>query len=83
LTRKCGHIPIIFVGNKVEIKGGRGKDDTFFRTTNLQSCDISAKANYNCEQPFLWLARKLTRNNSLRFEEAPGMPSEGDDDDDL
>ena len=38
----------------------KAKSITFHRKKNLQYYDISAKSNYNFEQPFKWLARKLT-----------------------
>ena len=32
---------------------------------------MSAKSNYNFQMPFLWLARKLTKTEDLRFVEEP------------
>jgi GTP-binding nuclear protein Ran len=31
----------------------------------LQYYDVSAKSNYQCEKPFLWLLKKLTGNPNL------------------
>mmetsp|Transcript_37731 Transcript_37731/g.118129 ORF Transcript_37731/g.118129 Transcript_37731/m.118129 type:complete len:144 (-) Transcript_37731:96-527(-) len=75
LTRVCENIPIVLVGNKVEIKDRkvRAKAITFHRKKNLQYFDISAKSNYNFEKPFLWLARKLTGDQNLQFVEAPAL----------
>ena len=75
LTRVCENIPICLVGNKVEIKDRKvkAKQITFHRKKNLQYYDISAKSNYNFEKPFLWLARKLSGDNSLMFVEAPAL----------
>jgi GTP-binding nuclear protein Ran len=75
LTRVCENIPICLVGNKVEIKDRKvkAKQITFHRKKNLQYYDISAKSNYNFEKPFLWLARKLSGDNSLSFVEAPAL----------
>mmetsp|Transcript_28336 Transcript_28336/g.43604 ORF Transcript_28336/g.43604 Transcript_28336/m.43604 type:complete len:216 (+) Transcript_28336:76-723(+) len=75
LTRVCENIPIVLCGNKVEIKDRKvkAKQITFHRKKNLQYYDISAKSNYNFEKPFLWLARKLSGNNSLQFVEAPAL----------
>jgi len=75
LTRVCENIPIVLVGNKVEIKDRKvkAKNITFHRKKNLQYFDISAKSNYNFEKPFLWLARKLTGDPNLQFVEAPAL----------
>jgi GTP-binding nuclear protein Ran len=75
LTRVCENIPIVLVGNKVEIKDRKvkAKQITFHRKKNLQYYDISAKSNYNFEKPFLWLARKLSGDNHLTFVEAPAL----------
>ena len=72
-------------GNKVEVKDRKvkAKQITFHRKKNLQYYDISAKSNYNFEKPFLWLARKLSGDNTLQFVEAPALaPPEVDMDSD-
>ena len=75
LTRVCENIPIVLVGNKVDVKERKvkAKQITFHRKKNLQYYDISAKSNYNFEKPFLWLARKLCGDNALHFVEAPAL----------
>jgi len=75
LVRVCENIPIVLVGNKVDIKDRRvkAKHVTFHRKKNLQYYDVSAKSNYNFEKPFLWLARKLTGKANLTFVEAPAL----------
>lgn len=75
LTRVCENIPIVLCGNKVDIKDRKvkAKTITFHRKKNLQYFEISAKANYNFEKPFLWLAKKLSGDNGLIFVEAPAM----------
>jgi GTP-binding nuclear protein Ran len=75
LTRVCENIPIVLCGNKVDIKDRKvkAKTITFHRKKNLQYFEISAKANYNFEKPFLWLAKKLSGDNNLQFVEAPAM----------
>src|SRR3954447_10948610 len=67
LVRVCENIPIVLVGNKVDVKDRKvkAKQITFHRKKNLQYYDISAKFNYNFEKPFLWLARKLVGNQTL------------------
>ncbi|KAI4165914.1 MAG: hypothetical protein LQ342_000345 [Letrouitia transgressa] len=69
LVRVCEQVPIVLVGNKVDVKERKvkAKTITFHRKKNLQYYDISAKSNYNFEKPFLWLARKLVGNPALEF----------------
>jgi len=75
LIRVCDNIPIVLVGNKVDVKDRKvkAKTITFHRKKNIQYYDISAKSNYNFEKPFLYLARKLTGDPNLEFAEAPAM----------
>merc|ERR1712093_142351 len=75
LVRVCENIPIVLVGNKVDVKDRKvkAKAITFHRKKNLQYYDISAKSNYNFEKPFLWLARKLVGNPQLEFVAAPAL----------
>merc|ERR1712032_1195374 len=75
LTRVREAIPIVLVGNKVDVRDRKvkAKQITFHRKKNLQYYDISAKSNYNFEKPFLWLARKLSGDNALHFVEAVAL----------
>lgn len=75
LVRVCDNIPIVLCGNKVDIKDRKvkAKQIVFHRKKNLQYYDISAKSNYNFEKPFLWLARKIVKDNTLTFVEAPAL----------
>lgn len=78
LTRVCETIPIVLVGNKVDVKDRKvkAKQITFHRKKNLQYYDISAKSNYQFEKPFVWLLRRLVDPN-LVLAEAPTLaPSE-------
>jgi hypothetical protein len=80
LTRVCESIPIVLVGNKVDVKDRKVKAKmiTFHRRKNLAYFDTSAKSNYNFEKPFLWLARKLTSDPTLTFSEVrPGKRAGG------
>jgi GTP-binding nuclear protein Ran len=63
LVRVCDSIPIVLVGNKVDVKDRKvkAKQITFHRKKNLQYYDISAKSNYQFEKPFVWLLRRLTK----------------------
>jgi GTP-binding nuclear protein Ran len=75
MVRVCENIPIVLVGNKVDVKERKvkAKQITFHRKKNLQYYDISAKSNYNFEKPFLWLARKLVGNSELAFVASPAL----------
>ena len=77
LTRVCENIPIVVLGNKIDIKGRKvkAKQITYPKKKNLQYYDISAKLNDNLEieKPFLWLAQKLSGDDRLEFVEAPAL----------
>jgi GTP-binding nuclear protein Ran len=75
LVRVCDYIPIVLVGNKVDIKDRKvkAKQITFHRKKNLQYYDISAKSNYNFEKPFLWIGKKLIGDSNLNFVESPAL----------
>ncbi len=75
LVRVCENIPIVLVGNKVDVKDRKvkAKAITFHRKKNLQYYDISAKSNYNFEKPFLYLARKLCGDPRLDFVAMPAL----------
>lgn len=72
IVRVCENIPIVLVGNKVDVmdRAVKAKQITYHRKKNLQYYDLSAKSNYNYEKPFLWLAKKLANDNNLTFVEA-------------
>merc|ERR1712160_50814 len=69
IVRVCENIPIVLVGNKVDVKDRqvKAKNIQFHRKKNLQYYDLSARSNYNFEKPFLWLARRLTNQPNLQF----------------
>ena len=73
LSRVCENIPIVLVGNKVDVKDRKvkAKQITYHRRHNLQYFDVSAKSNYQFEKPFLWLCRKLSGDAQLRFVDTP------------
>jgi len=75
IVRVCENIPIVILGNKVDIKDRKvkAKSITFHRKKNLQYYDISARSNYNFEKPFLYLAKKLVQDQRLEFVEAPAL----------
>jgi GTP-binding nuclear protein Ran len=71
LIRVCENIPIVLVGNKVDVKDRKvkAKQITYHRRHNLQYFDVSAKSNYQFEKPFLWLARRLSGDPQLSLTE--------------
>ncbi|CAG9333055.1 unnamed protein product [Blepharisma stoltei] len=73
LVRVCENVPIVLVGNKVDVKDRKvkAKQITYHRRHNLQYFDVSAKSNYQFEKPFLWLARRLSGDPNLMLVEAP------------
>ena len=79
LTRVCEGIPIVLVGNKVDMaeRKIKARQILFPRKHGLQYYDISAKSNYQFEKPFLWLLKKLTGDPNITLVEAPALkPSE-------
>jgi GTP-binding nuclear protein Ran len=74
LSRVCENIPIVLVGNKVDINDRKVKTKIMtFKKDTLQYYDISARSNFNFEKPFLWIARKLMDDDELVFVEAPAL----------
>ena len=69
VVRVCENIPLVLVGNKVDVmeRSVKARQIVFHRRKNLQYYDVSAKSNYNFEKPFLWLAKKLANDNTLAF----------------
>lgn len=78
LIRVCENVPIVLVGNKVDVKDRevKARSIMFHRKRNLQYYDISARSNYNFEKPFLWLARRLMNKPDLKFVGAIAHPPE-------
>ena len=75
LTRVCENIPIVLVGNKVDVadRKVKARQILFPRKHGIQYYDISAKSNYQFEKPFLWLLKKLTGDPNLTLVEAPAL----------
>lgn len=69
IDRVCEKIPIVLVGNKVDVKDRqvKARQIQFHRKRNLQYYDVSARSNFNFERPFLWLARRLSGATALEF----------------
>lgn len=73
VTRICEDIPIVLVGNKVDIEDRKVELNTLRRMKTLIHYDVSAKSNYNLEKPFLWLTRKLLGDYQAYYVEAPAL----------
>ena len=75
ITRVCDNIPIVLVGNKVDVKDRKVKarQILFPRKHGIQYYDISAKSNYQFEKPFVWLLKNLLKDASLQLVEAPAL----------
>src|SRR6185437_7603989 len=73
ISRVCDNIPIVLVGNKVDVKDRKVKarQILFPRKHGIQYYDISAKSNYQFEKPFVWLLKKLLGDPTLTLVEAP------------
>ncbi len=75
-TKRFRDIPVFLAGNKAEIKDRKIRDQhiQFFRNQpNVKYHDISVKTNHHLEVPFLYLARKLSKDHQLHFVEAPAL----------
>jgi len=75
ITRVCDNIPIVLVGNKVDVKDRKVKarQILFPRKHGIQYYDVSAKSNYQFEKPFVWLLKKMLQDPSLQLVEAPTL----------
>lgn len=73
LTRICENIPMVLVGNKVDMKDRKikARQINFHRKRNIQYYDVSAKSNYQFEKPFLFLLKRLVNDVNLELVEAP------------
>jgi GTP-binding nuclear protein Ran len=75
IVRVCENIPVVLVGNKVDVKDRKvkAKQIIFPRKHGIQYYDISAKSNYQFEKPFVWLLKKLLGDPNLYLVEAPNL----------
>ena len=66
---------IVITGNKVDIKDRKleEKHMSIIKKKKLQYYEISVKKGINIEEPFLYLARKLTGDDTLHFVEDPAL----------
>ena len=75
IRRVESDIPVILIGNKIDINDRQVKDKNvkFHRRKNIPYIPISTKSNYNYEKPFLCIARKIADNKELRLVEQPAI----------
>jgi len=72
VRKVCGGIPIILLGNKVDIRSPNVGDVFLtYDHGDTKYYDMSVKECYNYAEPFLWLLRKLLRCDELDFVEGP------------
>ena len=64
--RVNSHTPMVICGNKCDMKNHvRAPESSTVMGINYYA--TSAQSNYNCEEPFLFLARQLTGDPTLHF----------------
>ncbi len=69
VRRVCGNeIPIVVVGNKEDVD-----EFKYDLPTTEMSYLVSSKSNFEIEQPFLYLARQLSKNPHLEFLPSPAI----------
>jgi len=75
LERVCGRIPMVLVGNKIDVhdRAVKAKNIVFHRKKLIQYYDISAKSNYNIEKPFVSIMKQLVGDPGLVIVEAPAV----------
>lgn len=78
VVRVCESIPIVLVGNKVDIPNPTVKPKMiqFHRKKNMQFYHLSTASLYNLARPLEYLASKLMGQSSVSFKGMP-LPSEG------
>eukprot|EP00768_Dysnectes_brevis_P002632 gnl/Dysnectes_brevis/194_a223_8703.p1 GENE.gnl/Dysnectes_brevis/194_a223_8703~~gnl/Dysnectes_brevis/194_a223_8703.p1 ORF type:complete len:219 (-),score=44.14 gnl/Dysnectes_brevis/194_a223_8703:34-690(-) len=75
LHRIVDDIPMVLVGNKVDVKERRLRSTMidFHRQKNMPYYEVSAKSNYNFHLPFLHVSRCLARDQKLEFVQQPAV----------
>ena len=71
LNRVCGSIPIIIVGSKsdlVDIKVRGEQISAFLAKHNLHYTQISSKALFNIQTPFIYLLKQLSGDDNIQIE---------------
>jgi GTP-binding nuclear protein Ran len=62
-------LPMVLIGNKTDVKERQVKDGTitFHKNKAIEYFELSVKKEINCKEPWLALARKLMKDNTLDF----------------
>jgi len=73
VTRVCDKIPMVLVGNKVDSaeRAVKFKQVKFHQKKYFEYFEVSAKANYQVLEPFLYLLRGLVGDPELKILESP------------
>lgn len=69
VVRACGEIPMVLVGNKVDVPQRKvlpSQITSLRRRLPLQYYDIAVKSNVKTSEPLLWLAKTLTGIADMR-----------------
>lgn len=71
----CPNGHILVIGSKVDVQRTVSKEEIIkvFSNNGIKYCDVSSKNNTNIDNPFLYLARCLKRDNSLTFIEKEAL----------
>ncbi|OMJ89087.1 hypothetical protein SteCoe_8808 [Stentor coeruleus] len=69
LIRVCENIPIVLIGNKVDVKDRKVDTEMIscHRRYNMQYFEVSVKYKFQIEKPFLWVCRKILGDPFLSF----------------
>lgn len=67
VVRTTDDVPAVVVGNKADVQKRAVPADqlTFHLDNGFHYCETSARAGTNLDEPFVWLARKLTGRSDL------------------
>lgn len=74
ITRICGNIPVVLVGNKCDVlcREVMPRVINIHRVLDLKYYEVSVKGNYNYEKPLLAILRALSNDQDLNLtEEVP------------
>jgi GTP-binding nuclear protein Ran len=73
VVERCPNLPVVLVGNKVDVLGKKVRDDqvTFHKDKNIPFVRMSTKSNYRVESPFVYLARQVAGDPELEFAPLP------------
>lgn len=72
---RYGNIPVALCANKMDLGRSNGMAYRLIpdHPKQFEYFHISVKKNVNCEQPFLWLSRRLLDNDQLEFVAKPAV----------